>query len=290
VPAIREHPGPSRHTRIDVVGGASSARPVWLELASREPGAGRQRIELRARELRMHAPAETSEDVKDQQNGWMGALRLLRQPPPGGGVSKGETAASGLPQEVINDLPYAEERRQAHLEARTIVVHQDACAEGQFFHSRSVGAGDRVLAPDNVRVGDEAVGDDLGMLDHIGRVPDDPWADQRPARALLELILDLIKPGLSASVVERRDRRRPPPSAWALLRGRGRNFERGRADGPGGPWLNRAAILFEIAEVAIDKFWGKPIPICYRAFFAFARSEETSSRGRSRWCTSMRIT
>jgi hypothetical protein len=103
---------------------------------------------------------------------------------------------------AIKRSPHAEERRQAHLEARTIVVQQDACAKGQFFHSRSVGAGDRVLTPDNVRVGDEAVGDDLGMLDQIGRVPDDPWADQRLARALLELILDLVKPGLSASVVE----------------------------------------------------------------------------------------
>jgi hypothetical protein len=48
-----------------------------------------------------------------------------------------------LPQDedVLNDiwdLPHAEERRRAHLEARTVVVQQDAWAEGQFFHSLSV--------------------------------------------------------------------------------------------------------------------------------------------------------
>ncbi len=169
VPAIREQPGPSRHTRIDVVGGAPSARPVWLELASREPGAGRQRIEPRARTADARA-----------RRGLRGCERLAKWLD--GRTASFETAASRLPhirmRGVLNAIkrsPHAEERRQAHLEARTIVVHQDACAEGQFFHSRSVGAGDRVLTPDNVRVGDEAVGDDLGMLDHIGRVPDDPW-------------------------------------------------------------------------------------------------------------------
>ncbi len=95
----------------------------------------------------------------------MGALASpdLRQPPPGGGVSKGETAAEfilgpreartrgrlpqGLPRRrpgdegvlnIINGLPHAEERRQADLEARAAVVQQDAGAEGQFFHSLSV--------------------------------------------------------------------------------------------------------------------------------------------------------
>jgi hypothetical protein len=37
----------------------------------------------------------------------------------------------------INDLSHDEERRQAHLEARTVVVQQDARDQGQFFHGLS---------------------------------------------------------------------------------------------------------------------------------------------------------
>jgi hypothetical protein len=51
----------------------------------------------------------------------MGALRPSRQP------LRGFLRMRSF-FNIINRLPNAEERRQAHLEARTIMLQQDACA------------------------------------------------------------------------------------------------------------------------------------------------------------------
>src|SRR6185312_11558508 len=55
-------------------------------------------------------------------------------------------------------------------------LRMDAAAQA------AIRAGDDALAPDRLRIGDDPVGDQLGMLDHIGRMTDDAGDQQLAVR------------------------------------------------------------------------------------------------------------
>ena len=48
----------------------------------------------------------------------------------------------------------------------------------------AIGAGQHVLAPDELRIAHEALGDEIGMLDEIGAMADDAGNERRALRQL----------------------------------------------------------------------------------------------------------